>query len=376
MSQSDDYLIICDSLIGDKNAGQKLLRDILANERMYGVISTRRSSEKVDKFYLHIRARYFREHRWLYYINRFPGVLILAYVRMLLGILRNIQTLKKLGSMYMVILRGDAILMSYVILRITKKRFVVFIPDGLKSEVRDGYIYDRLKSHCFHWLLDNCCGYYGASKHASEVYTSLREKKFLGVLRPAFPWKSCAETAEPRKSDKLKILYAGSSYALETIKCFAEVLSSFDHIEFYVAMEGDYKLDSIGKNITYLGWLSQQELDVYADKMDMFYMPYSFKSRDRERMIVGYPGKLGNYLALNRNIIFHAPEYSSVFREFNLIVPEWCLSSLNATAIKLFISSLNTKGNPLLGYYNIWKKESSLERNLNHLSIEENSRYS
>lgn len=373
MLQSDKLLIICDSPIGDKDAGQKLLKNILWHERVFGIISSRKSFSVIEKFSVHIPVRFFREYRFLKYINRLPGVLFAAHVRMLIRILINIRTIKKFQGTHLIVLRGDAILMSYVIHRVVGNRFIVFIPDGLNCELHDGYIYDAVKSYCFNWLLRNCCGYLGASRYSSEVYASLKEKNFLGLLRPPYQVDGVDRTPILRHSEKLKVLYAGSSYAIETIRSFAKAISFVDNIEFHVAMEGDYKLDSIGANIFYLGWLSQQELDLYAIKMDILYMPYSFKSSDRERMIVGYPGKLGNYLELNRNIIFHAPEYSSIFREFNAIAPKWCLSTLDPSATKIFISNLDIENKPLSSYYSVWKKESSLEMNLNNLMIEENS---
>lgn len=328
-------IIFSDGLPSNNNAGPILLNQIfhtLSNRNETYIFSTRANGENLKNFHSK-NLRPFRELKLIYkltsFIPLFFELFMLIKLLQIYGLLKN----KIKGEDYkcLVILRGDAIFITYLLDLISVK-YSVFIPDGIEAEYDDKYLINKFKAKFYYKALKNSIAIGVTNSLAKKKIQDLVQNKSLYFLRPFF------NKFKFSKNKKLKIVFSGSLYASESLISFAKTLNYFnDLIDFeFITISKKNILINTKLNFSHkhYKWMNQNELNKILKTCDIGYLPYSFSAKKKENMIMGFPGKLGHYCSHNLKIFAHCPKYSSLHNEINNSPVGLSCSSLDYQIIK------------------------------------------
>lgn len=309
-------IVISDGLPSNNNGGPILLNQIINvlsehNETL--VFSTRNNGDNLKGFYA-TNLRPFREQRFLYKITSklplFFEVFMLARLYKIYVFLKDIYRIDEYKCL--VILRGDAIFITYL-LDLIGVKYSVFIPDGIEAEYDDKYLINKVKSKFYYTAIANSVAIGVTNVLAERKITGLVSKKACAIVRSFFVKHEFA------KKNTVKIVFAGSHYASESIIAFAESLNLLsDHIEFELVTIAKTNIllnTQLNYCHTHYDWMNQNELNAVLKTCSIGYLPYSFNAKKKENMIMGFPGKLGLYCSHNLKIFAHCPDYSSLHNE-------------------------------------------------------------
>ncbi len=72
-------------------------------------------------------------------------------------------------------------------------------------------------------------------------------------------------------------------------------------------------IDIKDENVELLGWVKTNEVIKLLSECDLLYCPFWFDEEFKLEAETSFPSKLTTYLAVNRPILMHAPEYSSPY---------------------------------------------------------------
>ncbi len=119
-----------------------------------------------------------------------------------------------------------------------------------------------------------------------------------------------------KKNKFFYIGFAGQIYAKEEWNCLIKAMDSLgwkaggQNIKIKVLGKFDKKF-AMGLPIEILGYRSQEDVLKILSAVDLNYCPYWFDAEHKNIAETSFPSKLTTYLACNRPVIVHAPEYSS-----------------------------------------------------------------
>lgn len=334
-------LIISDGLPSNDNAGPILLSQIfdalsVRNETL--IFSTRQNGEYSKGFYSK-DLRPFRQFKLIYKVSSFIPLFFEFFMLFrLFKIYRFfINKIKSESFKCLVILRGDAIFVSYLLTLINVK-YSVFVPDGIEAEYDDKYLINKFKARFYYLALKNSIAIGVTNSLAKKNIENLVSNKLFSIIRPYYIKHNFL------KNKKIKIVFAGSSYASDSLIAFAKTLNHFiDFIDFeFITVSKKNILINTKLNFNYrhYKWMNQNELNKILKTCDIGYLPYSFRAVKKKNMIMGFPGKLGLYCSHNLKIFAHCPKYSSLHNEIvNSPVGLTC-SSLDERIIKSSFSQI------------------------------------
>ncbi len=118
--------------------------------------------------------------------------------------------------------------------------------------------------------------------------------------------------------NEYRIGFAGSITAPD---CLRMLIDGLDSIAWQIngrdvvlrLLGARYLLDSRKpQRIEYYGWRSVEETCARLSECDLLYLPQSFTEENRMLSELSFPTKLSTYLAVQRPILLHAPEYASL----------------------------------------------------------------
>jgi hypothetical protein len=142
-----------------------------------------------------------------------------------------------------------------------------------------------------------------------------------------------------RDGDHLRIGFAGSVTAPD---CLHAVVQSLDSMNWRIGnrdialrlIGSRYLLDSRQpQRIEFLGWRSVAETCRFLRECDLLYLPQTFAADLRFFSELSFPTKLSTYVAVQRPILLHAPEYASLAEFWNgHEMGPWC-KSLESDAV-------------------------------------------
>jgi len=124
-----------------------------------------------------------------------------------------------------------------------------------------------------------------------------------------------------KKSKTFYIGFAGQIYAKEEWMCLIKALNSLcwkvDDRDIKIKLIGKFnKKFILGLPIEALGYKSQEDVLKILSGTDLNYCPYWFDLEHKNISKTSFPSKLTSYLACNRPVLVHAPEYSSPVKFF------------------------------------------------------------
>jgi glycosyltransferase involved in cell wall biosynthesis len=119
----------------------------------------------------------------------------------------------------------------------------------------------------------------------------------------------------PVQRHQRRIVYTGSVYHAhyDAFKNLTDALSKLDHLDVKLHVytsqtESELKENGIfGKSVVYHKHISSSAVVGELEKADILFLPLAFHSRIPEVIRTSSPGKMGEYLAVGRPILVHAP---------------------------------------------------------------------
>jgi hypothetical protein len=147
-------------------------------------------------------------------------------------------------------------------------------------------------------------------------------------------------TTDAVQHDEYRIGFAGSNTAPDSLRALIDALDGLgwriQGRDVVLRMLGArYLLDSrLPQRIEYFGWRSVEETRARLSECDLLYLPQSFTAENRTLSELSFPTKLSTYLAAQRPILLHAPDYASLtgFWQQHAVGPE--IHSLDKNVIQ------------------------------------------
>ena len=136
--------------------------------------------------------------------------------------------------------------------------------------------------------------------------------------------------AKESHASEIRIGFAGSNTAPDGLRSLVEGLDligwQLNGRDIVLRILGArYLLDSRKpQRIEYFGWRSVEETRSRLAECDLLYLPQSFAADNRTYSELSFPTKLSTYLAAQRPILLHAPDYASLsgFWKEHVLGPE------------------------------------------------------
>lgn len=205
------------------------------------------------------------------------------------------------------------------------------------------FMQGRLKPSAFEKIEALFLAAYQAAKSRDVVCDSMRrfycEKTGVDadVVLPAHPnsRKSGPSIVDTPAKAHLRIHHAGMLYDANQLRRFGEQLliesneGRFPSFEFTLSGPEHFKNALPAKPFRWVGWLDEAALDAQLKASDILYLQHPFDLERRKFSSTSFPGKLAHYLQSQRNLIAHAPEYSSITAFFDQYKLRFCLNQLS-----------------------------------------------
>lgn len=151
-----------------------------------------------------------------------------------------------------------------------------------------------------------------------------------------------------RDHDQFVIAMAGQIYCDDELKCFLQALEKMNWKynnksiifkffgKFVREVHGNIFDSFSSKNIIFMDYLPQSELDIELNKCDLLYCPYFFSNDEVFEKIAlqSFPSKLVTYLNAGTNIVVHGPYYCSPASFIRYNKCGYVINSLNVTEIQ------------------------------------------
>jgi hypothetical protein len=222
-------------------------------------------------------------------------------------------------------LRSEVLIVACDILLDLKIPTYGMVEDTVERERDGSLILYWIKRYCYYKLIPKCQNIGVASENMLQ-YVKDRFNINSIILRPSYDLNFTADSISKR-SQCIKILFAGSLYAKETLVAFIKALDVWCfkntevYFELYIASHVFMRSSTKHLRVTNLGWLDKEDLLSMSKTMDFGYVPYSFKKEQKHAMSFAFPAKLGFYLSVGLPVILHGPWYSSLhsFNEQNQV---------------------------------------------------------
>jgi glycosyltransferase involved in cell wall biosynthesis len=158
-----------------------------------------------------------------------------------------------------------------------------------------------------------------ASDHMNELYTQKYGTRCVPLVHSRLQSTVLPPDSNFACPDKVTIGFAGQLYAQDAFHALIHMLEfvkwevAGKKIEIYMFGQNHEWYSKTYSNIKFLGWRGQDELIPSLRQFDVLYMPYTFDLKFKETMMTSFPSKLVAYLTAGRPVLYHGPDYSSVF---------------------------------------------------------------
>ncbi|MEM9291332.1 MAG: hypothetical protein AAGD01_06610 [Acidobacteriota bacterium] len=231
---------------------------------------------------------------------------------------------------------------------------VVWDPPGYKLP-RFGFRGARLQRQLerFYRTLEACAGCAVMTPTTAEEYAQRCGTRCVVTPPPArwrpaatAPESTGASKADPTTDSPLVILFAGSFYAQQEHRAFAEALADAGWriggrpVLLRLLTDGyDLQLHR-PLQVELLGWRSAEETAAALATADIAYLPYWTDPRYDEVVRLAFPTKLALYLGAGKPVFFHGPDHASVARFFRRYRAGVACSSLDSDPIRSALEEL------------------------------------
>ncbi|MFA6393164.1 MAG: glycosyltransferase [Candidatus Paceibacterota bacterium] len=213
---------------------------------------------------------------------------------------------------------GPAMVGSYILHKITKKRYLIFLFDIYKGNLfpfPGNLLANILEKHMFKSVDKIIVTNEGTRDFYIKRYGKDISKKIITIHNSTFPEPYLKTKEFFEAKPPYTIIFTGRIYwpQIRSIKNLMEAISEINDIEIklkiYSPSPKDY-LKKIGifesKNIE-INVTSPTEIPEIQSNADILFLPLSWHTQSQAIIDTATPGKLTDYLMAGRPILIHAP---------------------------------------------------------------------
>ena len=143
--------------------------------------------------------------------------------------------------------------------------------------------------------------------------------------------------------NEFTIVFSGQTYAESAFKALFDALDKLNWnykrkkivFKYFGSNNFSFLKKKQIEKISFMGYVSQEELMDECNKADLLYCPYFFSNNKALRKVAteSFPSKIVTYLPAKTALLIHAPKYSSVYKFFENKDASYLLDSQNVLKV-------------------------------------------
>ncbi|MDD5638728.1 MAG: hypothetical protein PHO28_02360 [Candidatus Pacebacteria bacterium] len=317
------------------------------------IIKERQSRSVLDKL------KYLIKRVWV--LGFLSGIFIM-FSQIIMIIRAGIKTIKKEGIEIMIGFSdyGPAIISTYLLHKITKKPYYVFLFDIYKDNFYPVFPAGFLARIFELKILKNAQKIIVTNKGTLDFYVKAYgeeiKEKITIIHNSTFAKPYLNLHTDYRPKPPYSIVFTGNIYWAQSksIKNLIQAIKEINDLDIYLKIycpnPKDY-LDRIGitesKKVK-ISTAPPQKMPEIQTKADILFLPLSWHKKGRKIIDTATPGKLADYLISNRPILIYAPSSTFLVKyakenNFALVVNEENIEKLKSAIKTLLFDTIITK---------------------------------
>lgn len=297
----------------------------------------------------------------IWFLGALGGIFII-FSQIIMIIRTGIKTIKKEKIEIMIGFSdyGPAIISTYLLHKITKKPYYIFLFDIYKNNFYSIFPAGLLAKIFESKILKNAekivVTNEGTLNYYAQIYGKEMIKKMVVIHNSTFPEPYLKLHTNYSPEPPYIILFTGTIYwpqtrSLKNLIKAIEGLKDIDiNLKIYCADPKDYlkKIGIIESEKIKISIAPPEKMPEIQTKADILFLPLSWQTKSQKIINTATPGKLADYLISNRPILIHAP--SSTFlaqyakkNNFAYVVDEENIEKLKSAIKESLFDQTSTK---------------------------------